>query len=69
MGWMTGIQSLAGAVMEFFLFTTMSGLALGPTQQPLTQWVPVLGLLPQGYSGKGMKLTTHLHLEPRSRMC
>jgi len=37
MGWTTGVQFLAGAMMGFFLFTTMSRLALGPTQ-PIT-WV------------------------------
>jgi hypothetical protein len=26
------------------------------------------GLYPRGYSGRGMKLTTDLHLVPRSRM-
>jgi len=41
----------------FFLFATASRPALGPTQ-PLIQWVP-------GAVSRGVKLTTHLHLEPR----
>jgi hypothetical protein len=36
------------------------------TPQPPIQWVP--GALSLGYSGRGMKLTTHIHLVPRSRM-
>jgi hypothetical protein len=38
---------------------------LGPTQAPI-QWVP--GALPRGWSGRGVKLTSHVHLVPRSRM-
>jgi len=44
---MTGVQFPAGAVMGFFLFATMSRLALGPTQ-PTIQWV--LGVLSVGGS-------------------
>ena len=40
-------------------------LPLAPTQSPI-QWVP-LGL-PSGYSGQGVKLTTHLQLVPGLRM-
>jgi len=32
MGWMTGIQFLAGAMMGIFLFAIVSRPALGPTQ-------------------------------------
>jgi hypothetical protein len=42
-----------------FLFSTSSRLALGSTQRPI-QWV--LGTL-----SRGVKLTTHLQLVPRSR--
>jgi hypothetical protein len=51
--------------LGIFLFTTMSRIALGTTQ-PLIQWVP--GILSLGVSGWGVKLTTHLHLQLRSRM-
>jgi hypothetical protein len=39
-------------------------MALGLTQ-PRTQWV--LGLFPRGWRGRGAKLTTQLHLVPRSK--
>jgi hypothetical protein len=39
---------------------------MGPNQPPI-QWVP--GALSLGQNGQGVKLTTHLHLVPRSRMC
>jgi hypothetical protein len=41
-------------------------MALGPIQPPI-QWV--LGALSLGVKWPGMKLTTHLHIVPRSRMC
>jgi hypothetical protein len=42
----------------------VSTLALGPTQPPV-QWVP--GVLSPGVKrGRGVTLTTHLHLAPRS---
>jgi hypothetical protein len=44
---------------------TSSRPALGPTQPPI-QWVP--GALSLGVKRRGVKLTTHLHLTPRSRM-
>jgi hypothetical protein len=49
------------AALEIFLFTTASRTPLGPTQPPI-QWVP--GALSLGL---GVKLTTHLHLVPRSK--
>jgi hypothetical protein len=39
--------------------------ALGPTQPPI-QWVQG-GCFSGGYGGRGVKLTTHLHLVPRSK--
>jgi hypothetical protein len=45
MGQTARVQFLAGAIMEFFLFATVSRLALGPTQPPL-QWI--LGAVTSG---------------------
>jgi hypothetical protein len=50
---------------NFFLLTTASRMALGPTQPPI-QWVP--GALSLGYRGRDVKLTTHLHLVQRPKM-
>jgi hypothetical protein len=36
-GWVTRVQFLAGAMMGFFLFTTVSKLDLGPIQPPFQQ--------------------------------
>jgi hypothetical protein len=49
-----------------YYFSMSSRPALGCTQPPI-QWVP--GALSQGWSGRGVKLTTHLQLVPRSRKC
>jgi hypothetical protein len=49
---------------KIFLFSTSSRSALGPTQPPI-QLEPELFAREQ--SGQGLKLTTHLHLVPRSR--
>jgi hypothetical protein len=51
--------------MEIFLFTTTSIPAVGPTKPPI-QWVA--GDLSLGVKQPGVRLTTHLHLVPRSRM-
>jgi hypothetical protein len=49
-----------------FPLTSVSRPALGPTQPPV-QWVP--GVLSPGVKrGRGVMLTTHSHLLPRSRM-
>jgi hypothetical protein len=61
-GW-SGVQFPAGH--ETFLFTTVSRLALGPTQPPI-QWAP--GVLSLGIKWPGMKLPTHLRLMLRSIM-
>jgi len=57
-----GLIPSRGNDVIFFLFTTVSRLALGPTQPPI-HWV--LG----GPYSRGMKLTTYLHLVLRLRMC
>jgi len=46
---------------EIFLFATVSRPALGPIQR-------VPGLLPRRWSGRGVKLTTHLHLIRKLRI-
>jgi hypothetical protein len=48
---------------KIFLFAIMSILAVRSTQPVGT------GVLPSEYSGRGVKLTTHLHLVPKLRMC
>jgi hypothetical protein len=58
---MTRVQFLAGAGKGFFLSATSSRPALGPTQPPV-QWV-LEALSP------GIKLTTHLNIVPRLRIC
>jgi hypothetical protein len=66
MGWTIGVLGFDSQWgLGIFLFTTMSRTALGSTQPPI-QWVP--WALPLGVSGQGMKLTTQLHLVPRSSM-
>jgi hypothetical protein len=47
-------------------FSMLSRPALGSTQPPI-QWVP--GALSRGSIGRGVKLTTHLQLVPRSSKC
>jgi hypothetical protein len=54
--------------LGIFLFTTVSTLALGPTQPPILSY-PILwvqGALSLRLKWPGVKLTTHLYLVPRS---
>jgi hypothetical protein len=66
MGWTTAVQFPAGTILEILPFITASRPILGPTPSPM-QGVP--GLLPRGYSSRTVKLTTHLHLVPKLRIC
>jgi hypothetical protein len=51
---------------RIFLLASVSRPAMRPTQPPV-QWVP--GVLSLGLKrGRGVTLTTHAHLVPRSRM-
>jgi hypothetical protein len=58
--------SIPGRGEWIFPLTSLSRTALGPTQPPV-QWVPVV-LSPGLKCGRGVTLTTHPHLVPRSRM-
>jgi hypothetical protein len=57
--------SIPGRGWNFFLLATASGAALGPTQLPV-RWL--LGVLSPVVKWRYRWLTTHLHLQPRSRM-
>jgi hypothetical protein len=50
---------------EISLFSIASRPALGPTSLLSNVY---MGLFPREISGRGVKLTTHLHLVPRLRM-
>jgi len=58
-GWTTRIQFLCGG-WEFFSSPPRPDRLWGPRN-----W----GFFLRGYSGRVLKLTTHLHVSPRSRMC
>jgi hypothetical protein len=62
-GWTAGVRFPKGA--KIVLYATASRKALWPTQPP-NQWVP--RALYQRLSVRGMKLTIHLQLLPKSRM-
>jgi hypothetical protein len=66
-GWTTGLSRFDPRQGQRILpVASVSRPALGPTQPPI-QWVP--GVLSPGLkSGRGMTLTTHPYLVPRSRM-
>jgi hypothetical protein len=57
-----GVRSPAEA--KDFPLASVSRPALGPTQPPV-QWIPVV-LSPGAKRGRGVMLTTHPHLVPRS---
>jgi hypothetical protein len=61
MGCTAGVQLSAEKIM-IVLYSKASRPALGPTQ-PLIYWIP--RALSSGICGKGVKLTTHLHIVPR----
>jgi hypothetical protein len=66
-GWSTGRSRFDPRQgQRIFPLTSVSRPVLGPTQTPV-QWVP--GVLSPGIKrGRGVTLTTHPHLVPRSRM-
>jgi hypothetical protein len=57
--------SLHHNARTFFFFNHRVQTGSGAHQPPI-QWVPVL--FPWGLGGRGVKLTTHLHLVPRSKI-
>jgi hypothetical protein len=60
------VVRIPAEVKGSFPLPSVSRSALGPTQPPV-QWVP--GVLSQGLKrGRGVTLTTHSHVESRSRM-
>jgi hypothetical protein len=63
MGWTMGFDSRYS--QDIFIFSTAYRSALGPTQPPI-QWEP--GAISLGESGRGVKLTIHLHLVSESIM-
>jgi hypothetical protein len=66
MGWTIGVLGFDYRWgLRIFLFTTTFRVPLGPTQSPI-QWVPEA--LSLGVNRRGVELTTHLHLVPRSRI-
>jgi hypothetical protein len=66
-GWTTGRSgSIPGRGERIFLVAFVPRPALRPTQLPV-QWVPGV-LSPEVKRGRGVTLTTHPHLVPRSIM-
>jgi hypothetical protein len=63
-GWTIGVPGFdSRRGLGIFLFTTATGMSLGPTQPPI-QWVS--GALSLGVK-RPWRETTHLHLVPRSK--
>jgi hypothetical protein len=58
--------SIPGRGERIFLLASVSWPALGSINPPV-KWVPGF-ITPELKSGRGVTLTTHLHLVPRSRM-
>jgi hypothetical protein len=63
---LTRSGSIPGGGQRIFPVASVSRPALGPTQRPV-QWVPEV-LSPGLKRGRGVTLTTHPYLVPRSRM-
>jgi hypothetical protein len=53
------------SVQDFFLLHIVQTVS---EAHPASYPMGYLGLFPWGQSGRGVKLSTHLHLVPRSRM-
>jgi hypothetical protein len=65
-GWTIGVLGFdSQRGLRIFLFTTVFRPALDPTQ-PRIQWIAEAFFL--GVKRPGVKLTTHFHLVPMSRM-
>jgi hypothetical protein len=62
MGWTIRVLEFDSWQGLGIFLTTVSRMALGPTQPPI-QWVPEA--LSLGVKQPGVKLTAHLHLVPR----
>jgi hypothetical protein len=63
-GWTAGVRFPAGAKAFSLLHSVQTGSVAHPASYPMGS----MGLFPRGQSGRGVKLTTHLHLVPRSIM-
>jgi hypothetical protein len=64
MGWMIGVRVLAGA----WNFSQDHCIQTGPGAHPASYPMGTRDSFPWAEAARGVKLTTHLHLELRSRM-